>query len=449
MEDHYDHEFDRLFARDLKAAGQNAAPDPEEWSALSSRLDGRRRGRWPLLLPWFLLAALAVSNGWMLLQWRNLHREVADVQPSPATTTPSATRLPEHRTTIVYDTVYRTVVITRQVVEERLSSDEKKQSDRKSLSNNGTLSHQAEKNITSAKQTGAEEKTITNKSEKQSAKLVNSIESQGINTQKEVGHPANHLIPAISYASPDSLTQSTADTLQKQPAIAAESPDSLTQKPSAELRFDSLVSNAPIIKRHRTPLRWRIEAGIGVAGPLTDIDLEVANPLSLSLHAEVLLGRHWAVVPGVTYAGHSYKMHRRFDPRLLLNAPVLPGPEYGFRYIEGDMAHLMTSLAVRYRFRPEQKWSWYVDAGYAARFTVSSTAEYEFDRHSTGESYHYEIRPTVPNRVQMGLTQAGVEYSVNPRWTLFVEASGLFDFGPGQRTFPTGIGQLGVKWGRK
>ena len=121
MEDNFDKDFDRLFARDLKAAGANAQPDRQEWGGLSARLDKAERGwNWHRWLPWLLLPLLLLSNGWMMVQWRQLRQQVAMVQSKALEGTIPAD--PVRATAIIYDTVYRTVVVTRQVIETSMAT---------------------------------------------------------------------------------------------------------------------------------------------------------------------------------------------------------------------------------------------------------------------------------------------------------------------------------------
>jgi hypothetical protein len=259
--------------------------------------------------------------------------------------------------------------------------------------------------------------------------------SQPDNTLSDTTAQAQRAVTS-SHFQPDSTTSQSSDTTARQ-RVDKSRLDSLLAQPSA---------TAPPVKPHHEPFHWRIGIGTGIATPVGGEEVSFSKPVSFSFTGELMLGKHWAVVPGLMYTSHRFKTEEEFDPRLLMDAPVPPSQDFRFRYIEGSMSHWLGALALHYRFRTDQAWSWYVGAGYAARFTSAGKAEYEFKKFSTNEEYQYQIKPNIPARTLLGEVRGGLELALRPRWTLFGAMSGVLDWGPGQRTFPMMTGQIGLKW---
>lgn len=447
MEHIYDDEFGRLFARDLKNAGQATQPTPNDWAALAHRLDAAQPARaywrgWPWLA---LLLLWALSSAGFGLYLRSLHQELALLRKAQPTTAIWSSDTIRHQL-VLYDTLYRnTVYYTR--------AYPMATSEAPMLTGSPTDSLGGSYATTPA-----------------------SLKPAGLNTpvtsQPEPGRKSSAAAPAIEGHVPasshadSSLWQAQSNAPQpaagsvhapeQQPASTA--PGSRPSTPPAGTQPSQEGSRAaaepeppqaaPVTKPVRAPWAWHWGLGMGVPMPLGGSDLNTSKRISLATHAEAVLSARWSFQLGMQYSRYQYEQNDEFDPRLLIPMPVLPGDEYRFRYVEGKMKYLMPSVALQYRFRYSASLAGYLGLGYAPRIMLADEAEYEFTHTDNGVEHHYELPLRLPHRWRVGMAQAGVSYSLpNQRALLFAELASSVDWGSsGQRAFSMLLTQLGLRW---
>lgn len=448
MEDNFDKDFDHLFARDLKAAGANAQPDREEWGGLSARLDkAERQWAWHRWLPWLLLPLLLLSNGWMMVQWRQLRQEISTVQPRVLQGTTPIPGDPVRATVILYDTVYRTVVVTRRVIASSMDTQPTAalQAQEQAKRPTGALEPiqnqidkaealQKESPIAQKEVQYLEKETIVDKLEPEKLAAADTLPET-----RSSKHEAGDLASDTQNSPPD--TQNSKLKTRHSP------PD--TQNSPPETAFDSLLATSQRpspIQRHRTPLHGRLGASVGPALLLDAYHIQLSRPLVAQLQFEIGLGRHWAIVPAFQYQTFGYETERGFDLRWGMDPPMPPGQEYKLRHVEGSTQAFVPSLSVQYRLWPEKKLSGYLGAGYALRLTRHGRTEYEFVHTGTGLEYQQE-HPAGPfYRQHNASVQAGLEYAIRPRLSLWGGIHGLLDPGAARRGFPLAAGLIGVKY---
>ncbi len=435
MENNFNEDFDDLFARDLANAGKDARPGPEAWPALSNRLDHAGKRRRFFLLPWFLLFALVASNAWLLWQWHTQQAAI-DALRQAARVQSSQNLITEPHSTIIYDTVYRTIVMTRRVIDTHPNAEPIEKT------HLGTMVQQTFPGIssqaTTAPPTAVTENQHSQPNAPNTSPTQNNPENLFNNPPQAIEKADTALLqPGISPAFPIVLTN--ADTTSGAITKATQADETtLPAQPDTANQF---------IKPLRQPLRWRLGLSAGVLSTTKVTGLSSTAPLCATLRAELLFQRHWSIEAGLSYATYAYKIEGQYDDRIDVPPPPPPsGNVYYFRQFEGRMRHFMPSLAVHYRFRPDKPWSWYIGAGYSARLTLAEKAQCEYIEHGTLAINRYEAQVNVPDRGSMGLTQLGTECALSRRWLIFGEWSAMFDIGKGQRTYPMIAGQLGVKW---
>lgn len=446
MEHIYDDEFERLFARDLKNAGQDTKPTPHDWAALAHRLDAAQPARpyW-MAWPWLALCLLwALSAAGVGIYMHYVQQELALLREAQSTTPTWSSDTIRHQV-VVYDTLYRnTVSYTRAYPMATSEAPLLTGSPTGSLGGSYATTPPPGKfadlhaPATSQPEPGR----------KSSAAAV-----------VAEGHaPANSHADSSLRRAQSNAPQSAAgsvDAPAPQPASTAlgsgpSAPPAGTQLPEEGSRAaePEPPQAAPVTKPVRAPWTWHWGLGMGVPMPLGGSDLNTSKRISLATQVEARLSTHWSVQAGLQYSRYQYEQTDEFDPRLLIPIPVLPGDEYRFRYVEGKMKYLMPSVALQYRFRYSSSLVGYLGLGYAPRIMLADEAEYEFTHTDNGIEHHYELPLRLPHRWRVGMAQAGVSYSLpNQRALLFAELASSVDWGSsGQRAFSMLLTQLGLRW---
>lgn len=421
MKDNFDTDFDAHFARDLGRIDRRAQPETADWDQLAQRLDATEQ-RWSWRWVWIgLLPLLLISNGWMW--WRLNHLPTGTATPVVAPSSATVEQ-PAHVKTVVYDTIYRTVVVTRIVEETRpvlrtaavdISSDPAPAEGHNQFSPN-TVSEGTQPDITAPTEPSSTTPSATNQPSAPSS-----------------ANPTENT-PKVSVI-PDTVLASSATTA---------GPIAAPVLPTAETpaQPDTTLTTAilPPTEVHHAPIKVRIGLSAGGAIPLSEHYFQHTHGLSSSVLFDLERG-HWGLISGLSYQTFEYQTMRGFDPRLGIDPPVSPGSQYVLRSITGKNQQLIPYLGVQYRLRPEKRLSFALGAGYALRLLKTGTTKYTFEHGSTGADYAYRSHSKPWMTHHSAFVQGQVALTFKGRWSVFGNWTGLFD----EHSLPVSAAQLGIK----
>lgn len=442
--------IDRHFGNDLRAAGRGERPDPGEWERLAIQLDGLENGRstprFRYLLPLALLLFLLASTGLVSWKWLQADREIMSLKSEfAALKMAAANSLPAdgsgsetHRATVIFDTIYRTVVIRKTVlVDEKWNEtalSDSKTAQAGSVSENG-------KNPTTPLFSTKEGGRTTGEKEAGSANLYSDSTQNAVAKQEEVSknQPTPTGMPSQVQAEnrqPDSPGMPDADSLRWAIVLLTD-------------RFDSLMKvAAPPAVHHLARPRFQVTGGLAWLFPSGISNLETGAHTGFFAAGEAQFGRHWALGMALGVEQIEFKVTEKYDPRLLVLPPVSPGTDFDLNYIESYQQVLLPEITASYRFLSSGKWSPRLTAGWGFRLLKNQKTEYDFRNPTTGTVVNYfETDDPWRSRANQVSLRAGISRVMAGRWSAFCDAGGLFDLGRGQRGATFGGLRLGLAAG--
>ncbi|MBN8678674.1 MAG: hypothetical protein J0M29_10645 [Chitinophagales bacterium] len=413
MEQDFDKNLDGSFAEDLRKAGRDSRPIPREWLQLAAQLDaydyqkGQRRQKWM----WLLLALLLLSNLWTGFQLHDLKAHLAHL---PGSLTPPAPTYTRERV-VILDTVYQTLVIQR-------------------------------KEYVSAKNQFGSNAWISPKPR------VGTIPAGQAIERSAAGTPQN-LVAAIPQpntpdtAATELLGSPVAATATEQEAPKATWPDTLQNPELTKVENKEWLKS---LKPQRPKWGYRVGLSGGGLHVLNSKEDETPGAWLLQAQAELLWGNHWSVASSLTFVNQSLELDHPADPRWMLQLPPSPNPDYAFQHLEGKMSYWMPGIQLKYYFRPEKALCWYLGSGYAARIYASNELDTEYYDPVSNLEIKVEAHQRIPSRWANVTGQFGAAWRPKQsRWQVFLDGNAVLDLGKGQRTFPLGFIQAGIKWGTR
>ncbi|HLP92616.1 MAG TPA: hypothetical protein VK168_01195 [Saprospiraceae bacterium] len=417
MEQDFDKDLDGSFAEDLRKAGRDSKPIPREWLQLAAQLDAydyqksQRRQKWL----WLILALLLLSNLWTGFQLNHLK---ADMAKLPGIQTPTAPAYTRERV-VILDTVYQTLVIQRK---EYVFTENQSR-------NNAGVSYLPSANAI----------PDSNTSERLSHHNTSG------NTQYLAASTPNLTTPDSTATVPLGLPVVITPT---EPEVRKTIwPDTL-QNPELTKAENKEVSKR--LKPQRKKWGYRVGLSGGGLHVLNSREDETPAAWLAQGQAELLWGNHWSVASTLTFAHQSLELNPPADPRWMLKLPTTPNPDYTFQHLEGSLQFWLPGIQLKYYFRPEKAVSWYLGSGYAARIYAESELETEYYDPASNLEIKVEAHQQIPSRWANVTGQFGAAWRPGQsRWQVFVDGNGVFDLGNGQRTFPLGFIQAGIKWGTR
>ncbi|MBL7808248.1 MAG: hypothetical protein JNN28_10550 [Saprospiraceae bacterium] len=406
--------MDSSFAEDLRKAGRDSRPIPREWLQLTTQLDaydyqkGQRRQKWM----WLLLALLLLSNLWTGFQLHYLKTDLTNLQSTPTPSAPAYTR----ERVVILDTVYQTLVIQR-------------------------------------KEFVVSENQFLYKANSAAQPSVNAIsyitEREQSISDNASGNPQNQVDSTIKATTPDTTSSRISSTITptKQEARKTTEPDSL-QSPERTVTENKEVPKR--LKPQRKKWGYRIGLSGGGLHVLNSKEDKTPGAWLLQGQAELLWGSRWSVAPSLTFVNQSLELNHPADPRWMLQLPPSLNPDYVFQHLEGNISYWMPGIQLKYYFRPEKALCWYLGSGYAARIYASNELDTEYYDPVSNLEIKVEAHQPTSSRLANLSGQFGAAWRPKQsRWQVFLDGNGIFDLGKGQRTFPLGYLQAGIKWGTR
>lgn len=359
-------DFDRQFRADLKKAGQGAKPDPKDWDQLLSRLqEDKRRKRLviPVWLPWLLLGAALGWNGFTSMQLQRLETRLSEMPISK----PMAVESVNRSSVVIYDTIYRTVIIT-----------EKRPGLNPAYLPPSTLTT----NISAAPV----------------------LHSDTLHSKLQTAsHPTSEP-PTPNLQTPNLHT--------------SEPPTS--EPPTSEPPTPNLQTSEPptSVNKVKKQYHYQLEVGFAASMPLQTRHVSY-NGLGGGRLAFLLeLNKHWQLNAAVFAGNTAFKNETLFEERLLVPAPEYPAQEFKFKYVEGNLRQFIPSLGIQYASARPKKWNWNAGLSYAALIWAPDGLEYEFFDPQNGAEYNYEAAGNVTtNWLNLELS-IGARYQIRPRWAI-------------------------------
>lgn len=435
MEEQFDKDFDRLFARDLQSAGSREQARGEDWAALSARLDVAAAPGYRRYLPWLLLLLLLLSNGW----W-------AWYRTNPASTR-SAERIwrtdTVRQTVVLYDTVHRTVTVDRlspvkRIKTERFAdTDVVKSAFAAAALSKASITQRPTKALTPVAQTSP---TLP--------------ESQTI-TAPTSGHPGSprQIEPAAAHAAtmPSDSASAVIEEAKDARLRTVTPPDPGNARSGAQLSdsLQQVQAAAPLprpIKRHRYPSSWLLGLGGGV--PMTfitdDLALEEAKVVQFLLMYR--FSRHWSATASVFWQGYNYEQEHYFGRYPGFDLPPAPGQGYVLNHIGSEAVDILPGVSMQYHLWPEHRCSAYLGAGYALHLRYLEDTRLEYREITTGALYRQELPEHIRSYGNAVSLQGGVNWLLRPRWTLWGGFQGWGEPGHWRRASPAVSLLAGVKF---
>lgn len=441
MEEQFDKDFDRLFARDLKTAGSGEQVRGEDWAALSARLDVAAGPGYRRHLPWLLLLLLLLSNGWWA--W---YRQ----SPAPRTAADAVVLIDTMRQTVVlYDTVWRTISV------DRLSQ---------------ATATKTEPFATAAAvqaDTHAAALPVASMTQRPTKDLSPVVKSSTTETApptiatSATGHPANSrpiesvaAAPAAIIAS-DSTAVAAAETRDARANAVAQSdtdnarfeprsPDSLLQvQPEA---LQPAATLPPPIKRHRYRSSWLLGLAGGLPTAFVKDDLALREAKVAQLQLIYRFGRHWSATASVLWQGYHYEQEHHFGRYPGFDLPPAPGQGYVLDQLESDAVDMLPGISLQYHLWPDRRYSAYLGVGYALRLSRLDDTNLEYRQSGTGLLYRQELPEHIWAKGSAVALQGGVNWQFKQRWTIWGGLEGWAEPGHWRRTVPSLSLLAGIKY---
>ncbi|MCC7465369.1 MAG: hypothetical protein IT261_03825 [Saprospiraceae bacterium] len=349
----------------------------------------------------------------------SLQAELATLTQQQVVDTPDLT----HERVVILDTIYQTLVIQRQLY----SSAEIQSHDRTVVQYN-PVSNSAQAISSTASNSSnipATKAAITSKPDTTQAQSV-------VATENEIKAPHEE---SVFEEKVDSVLNKMISTDDIQPV---ETP----------LVNGSVQTNR--IKPERKKLRYHFGLGGGGLHVLNSREDKAPAAWLAQCQGEVLWGKHWSLSTSLSFIGQSLELNHPADPRWMLNLPASPSPDYSFQHLEGSLQYWLPAIQLKYYLRPDRNWNWYLGSGYAARIFMSNELETEYFDPGSNQEIKVEADQKIPLRNLNVTSQIGLSWQPKKlRWQVFMDGNGVFDVGKGQRTFPLGFIQAGIKWGTR
>lgn len=399
MENRYQQDdFDRQFRADLKKAGQGAKPDPQDWDQLLTRLQHKRRKRrvLPVWLPWLLLGAALGWNGFTSIQLYRLENRLSEIPVA----TPTVNNNISRSSTIIYDTIYRTVILTVKKPEFNPAYIQ-----------------------TSAQTTDFSAVPALHSGTNHSISSVTApppVQENAVSAGATT--PAGQLLADTSLVAQTRLaaavsTEKTTDVPAPPPADTLHLPP--VAKPDQPQSIINEVFTPANIKKEKKTYHYQLEGGFALALPLHTRNVSYNGLAGGRLACVLELNKHWQLNAAVFAGNAAFKNETNFEERLLLPAPESPSQDLKFKYVEGNIRQFIPSLGIQYTTARPKKWNWNVGLSYAALIWSPDGLEYEFFDQQSGAEYNYET-DGVAKAYWLNLEfAAGANYQIRPRWALF------------------------------
>lgn len=405
--DQFDKDFQDALDRYRPFHAERA--DWEDMEARLNHLPGRAAPRWHRMAPAVLavLALLVTSWGW----WYNaqkvesLRQAVNSLGRQNAEQ--AAEQAPRARPSVVlYDTVYRTVIVERQM---QPGSGENGPS-------GGNLREKYIKNGANQKNTAPSLILNTKRS-----RVGESSEAAPFDT----GGTGRAETPDKSATGTSESSETGAFLALPALPLHLRPPAPLFQKSLPTMRSEISVTPLTTVRPHRDT---RFSTGVSL-GLYTAREMHESGRL-FAWHGRWRFAKHLHIVGELRLSMAQHSVGER--ERMIFSIPVQPAPAPGFdlSHINRHHRHAAAGLGLRWQFRPERRWQPYVGAGFFGGCTLKNAAQYIFS-HPDGTRVAVERTMSTRKEVTLwGQGSLGVERRLGQRFSMGAEAlawPGLYD----------------------
>lgn len=381
------------------------------WEDMDSRLNysdkgDKGSGLWRNL-PWFLLTLFMTSlAGFFYVKHYKAMERIAVVEEKLATVTAPLTESekPERKSVILYDTIYRTVMIDEYVRRSNPVTAENKRYEANGFMR--ILDRFSKIELTTF---GPQELGIQNFAKTNDWGVVR----EGSDYTFDWSNAANEL--------PSLLIQEN---------LKFERSSSL---PELQVMRNRQKKNVRFYLNHLRPTRFSLA---GTTGTFASLNLGGSGfNLRGSAHAEVGLGSRFSLLAGVEYFSNDFTKTIEAEDLIagLEGFPELPAnnDEDVLTEIQGDFNYLQIPFGVKYVIYPFRYVDPYVGLGLVYGKTTRSRLEYEYL--SPIGPYSVSEGRLLPNLFEMNALYGtlGVQIQMNRHWSLLLEGSGQMDIKQG------------------
>lgn len=395
--------------------------DERLWKDMEKRLDhgkgqDRGAGLWKGL-PWLLLTFLMTSLAgyFYVKQYKAIERiAVVEEKLAAALSTPTVEQSEKRQTTILYDTIYRTVVLDEYVRQQKSMAS----SGQNALWIKSSLDflEQAEKNIPAL---------LNGKKGSIQAYATTAPWAMSANSLKEEMEDDLKSNYRFDWA----MAADEVPTLILEEGLTI---NRVTELPALEVMRNRQRKDVRFYLSHLRPTRFALA---GTTGTFASLNLGGSGfNLRGSAHGELGLGSRFSIQAGVEYFSNDFT--RRIEPEdiePLEGFPNLPAnnEEDVLTEIQGDFNYLQLPFGIKYVVFPQRYVDPYIGVGLIYGKTTRSRLEYEYL--SPIGPYSISEGRLLPNLFELNALYGtlGVQIQMNKHWSLLLEGSGQMDIKQG------------------
>lgn len=486
MDYNKDKEFDDFFSKGFEENGLFIKPDNKEWDSLAIRLDQHqeKKSKGSLSWLWLLLPLMFLLQAWSLYDNYQLKNMLAEYQSNKNNRTIGQTiitdTLYQKISHITYDTIYKTVIIQQQQYPLTFQNHQNLKPEILQASNkinpasfttydpmlgstdNTDIKTTTEVTISFSGFENKKETTITQQLPNISG-FQTSQTPAPVDSSKNKDDEFDIMVQTAHVFKNDSTENNMSSSLDsalinindKDVWQGREAKDTDFQlkkektladfmgnqkKPSALQRW------LKEIKENNDQNYWRFGISSGLFLPFAVGEIDITSPITAGIYGEWVIGKHLSVLPSLSYNQFYYEAESPFISRLGIPNPPPAFP--GTTFSEAESLHnmFMPSLQIRYRFLPENRWSWYAGTGYAAGFHLTSDIEYEYLDSNLNEVNQFINGHKSSNKLFYLNTHIGGQYHILPNLTVHLDIPVYFDMISKNRGFHFFAPAVGIKF---
>jgi hypothetical protein len=424
--------MENSFEKHIKDAMDNPPDFPFNerlWKDMESRLnnEGEKKpflgfiGRLPLLLLTLVAASLA---GYFYIKQHNAMKRIADIeQQLQITSQPKPVDYLEKHVTVIYDTIYNSVMVnqTSHFNQKHFSKSNQKQRYNQAVNQQWALYFPDFSNF----YFDQDKYTISNNSYVSDLSLLSFGFNKPYIKEKGNEHLKNQLVeqtaslPAISDLEVASMKIPTIGytllTIEKQVNLPSITPQEIKRKKKFILYLHKLK-----------PTNFAL---LGTTGTFASLNLG-GNGFNLrgSAHAEIGMGKRFSWIMGIEYFSNDFNNNIAPDQIEPLNGfPELPpnNAEDVLQRIQGDFNYLQIPVGFKYIIFPQRHLFPYVSAGLIAGNARKSRLEYDYLSLANGAEYSVSKGNLLPRNLPLNAfwSTIGFEVELNKNWSFLLEGS--------------------------
>lgn len=387
--------------------------DDKLWADMDKRLEQQPSrkgvGFW-VWLPYFLLLLLGTGSGYMYHLLNEHKTQLSQLETLVSTNQTHTNAETVHKTTYVFDTIYKQIIIQEYQQAERSVHTENQQLSAEWL-NLGLASAQLNRGLLKSRNAFSD----------------SSLSYLGNTPTNELSlSPFANAQSAAPLLASDLMSTEALDMLDFDIGLDYERNfglPTLLPTPEHQQRFINQLRKAV------TPNSYALSTHAGSFAAL-NIPLSEIQNFALGFDGVIQMSDHWDILIGGEYLINNFKQSfengEMPDPSLF---PLIPPSNVGdnLHEIYGKFQYLQIPFGIKHNFKYSGKVKPYLSAGLTASSVIKSDLIYEYI--NNGNEYTL-INPNLLSsklKLMNGWASVGVTYDWKERWALIAELSSQFD----------------------